>query len=213
MTLYVLANVAYLATLSFPEIQGAPQNRVAVVAMHAVLGAPGTIAMAVAIMISTFGCNNGLILAGARVYYAMACDALFFRGAAKTNKHHAPAVALATQGLWAAFLTLPRTVVRYPDGNVTYGNVYTQLLEYIVSADLVFYVLIVGAVIVLRKKTPTAERPYRAWGYPMVAMIYIAIASVLIIDLAWLAPTTSGIGVLIVLTGIPVYLAWRRRSG
>ncbi len=211
--LYVLANIAYLATLSFPEIQHAPQNRVAVAAMRAVLGAPGTIAMAIAIMISTFGCNNGLILAGARVYYAMARDALFFRGAATTNKYHAPAVALATQGLWAAFLTLPRTVVRHSDGNVTYGNVYTQLLEYIVSADLLFYVLMVGAVIVLRKKMPNAARPYRAWGYPMVAMIYIAIASLLIIDLAWLAPTTSGIGVVIVLTGIPAYLAWRKKSG
>ena len=115
VTLYVLANVAYLATLSFPEIQNAPQNRVAVAAMRAVLGAPGTIAMAVAIMISTFGCNNGLILAGSRVYYAMARDALFFRGAANTNKHHVPAVALATQGVWAAFLTLPRTVVTQSD--------------------------------------------------------------------------------------------------
>jgi APA family basic amino acid/polyamine antiporter len=213
VALYVSANVGYLATLSFPEIQKAAQNRVAVAAMQNVLGAPGTIAMAIAIMISTFGCNNGLILAGARVYYAMARDALFFRGAATTNKHHAPAIALATQGLWAAFLTLPRTVVRHPNGNVSYGNVYTQLLEYIVSADLVFYVLMVGAVIVLRKKMPTTERPYRTWGYPVVAMIYIAIASLLIIDLAWLAPTTSGIGVAIVLTGIPVYLAWRKKSG
>jgi APA family basic amino acid/polyamine antiporter len=213
VALYLSANVGYLATLSFPEIQKAAQNRVAVAAMQNVLGAPGTIAMAIAIMISTFGCNNGLILAGARVYYAMARDALFFRGAATTNKHHAPAIALATQGLWAAFLTLPRTVVRHPNGNVSYGNVYTQLLEYIVSADLVFYVLMVGAVIVLRKKMPTTERPYRTWGYPVVAMIYIAIASLLIIDLAWLAPTTSGIGVAIVLTGIPVYLAWRKKSG
>ena len=214
VTLYVLANVAYLATLSFPEIQNAPQNRVAVAAMHAVLGPPGTIAMAIAIMVSTFGCNNGLILAGARVYYAMARDALFFRGAANTNKHHAPAIALATQGVWAAFLTLPRTVVTNPtSGAVSYGNVYTQLLEYIVSADLLFYVLMVGAVIVLRKKFPTAERPYRTWGYPIVPLIYILLAGLLIIDLAWLAPTTSGIGVLIVLTGIPVYLAWRKRSG
>jgi APA family basic amino acid/polyamine antiporter len=214
VTLYVLANLAYLATLSFPEIQNAPQNRVAVAAMRAVLGIPGTIAMAIAIMISTIGCNNGLILAGSRVYYAMARDALFFRGAANTNKHHVPAVALATQGVWAAFLTLPRTVVTNPTtGAVTFGNVYTQLLEYIISADLLFYVLMVGAVIVLRKKMPAAERPYRTWGYPMVPLIYISIAGLLIIDLAWLAPTTSGIGVLIVLTGIPVYLAWRKKAG
>jgi APA family basic amino acid/polyamine antiporter len=213
VALYVLANVAYIATLSFPEIQNAPQNRVAVAAMYSVLGGPGTIAMAIAIMISTFGCNNGLILAGARVYYAMARDALFFRGAATTNKHHAPAIALATQGVWAAFLTLPRTVITNPTtGAVTYGNVYTQLLEYIVSADMLFYVLMVGAVIVLRRKMPTAERPYRTWGYPIVPLIYIALAGLLIVDLAWLAPATSGIGVLIVLTGIPVYLAWRKRT-
>lgn len=214
VALYVLANVAYIATLSFPEIQNAPQNRVAVAAMRAVLGAPGTIAMAIAIMISTFGCNNGLILAGARVYYAMARDALFFRSAATTNKHHAPATALATQGVWAALLTLPRTVITNPTtGAVSYGNVYTQLLEYIVSADLVFYVLMVAAVMVLRKKIPMTVRPYRTSGYPLVPVIYIALAGLLIADLAWLAPATSGIGVLLVLTGIPVYLMWRKRSG
>jgi basic amino acid/polyamine antiporter, APA family len=214
VALYVFANVAYLATLSFPEIQNAAQNRVAVAAVRSVLGAPGTVAMAIAIMISTFGCNNGLILAGARVYYAMARDSLFFRGAATTNKHHAPAIALVTQGVWAAFLTLPRTVVTNPTtGAATYGNVYTQLLEYIISADLVFYVLMVGAVIVLRRKRANVGRPYRTWGYPFVPLIYISIATLLILDLAWLAPTTSGIGVAIVLTGIPIYFAWRRRSG
>ena len=144
----------------------------------------------------------------------MARDALFFRGAATTNKHHAPAIALATQGVWAAFLTLPRTVTtNATTGAVSYGNVYSQLLEYIISADLVFFVLMVGAVIVLRKKMPAAERPYRTWGYPIVPWIYILIACLLIIDLAWLAPTTSGIGVLIVLSGIPVYLAWRKSPG
>ncbi len=117
------------------------------------------------------------------------------------------------KALWAAFLTLPRTVItNATNGSVSYGNVYTQLLEYIVSADLIFYVLMVGAVIVLRKKMPAAERPYRTWGYPVVPLIYILIASLLIIDLAWLSPTTSGIGVLIVLTGIPVYLMWRKKS-
>ena len=182
--------------------------------MHAMLGAPGTVAMAIAIMVSTFGCNNGLILAGARVYYAMARDALFFRGVATTNKHHAPAIALSTQGVWAAFLTLPRTVITNPTtGAVSYGNVYTQLLEYIVSADLVFYVLMVALSSSCEEKCRHADRPYRTWGYPIVPLIYILIAVLLIIDLAWLAPTTSGIGVLIVLTGIPVYLAWRKRSG
>ena len=210
VTLYVLANVAYIATLSLPEIQHAPQNRVAVAAMHAALGPPGTIAMAMAIMVSTFGCNNGLILAGARVYYAMARDALFFPRAATTNRFHAPA-ALYAQGIWAAFLTLPRTVATDPaTGVTTYGNVYTQLLEYIVSADLVFYVLMVAAVIVLRRKRAADTRPYRTWGYPVVPIVYILLALFLIVDLAWLAPSTSGIGYLFVLSGLPAYLLWNR---
>jgi APA family basic amino acid/polyamine antiporter len=209
VTLYVLANVAYIATLSLGEIQNAPQNRVAVAAMNAVLGPPGTIAMALAIMISTFGCNNGLILAGARVYYAMARDALFFHRAGNTNRFHAPAAALYAQGCWAAFLTLPRTVTtNAATGAATYGNVYTQLLEYIVSADLVFFVLMVGAVIVLRRKRPTASRPYRTWGYPLVPVIYIALGMFLIVDLAWLAPSTAGIGYLLVLTGLPAFVLW-----
>ena len=213
VTLYVLANLAYIATLSLPEIQQAPQNRVAVAAMNAVLGPIGTIAMAIAIMISTFGCNNGLILAGARVYYAMARDGLFFQRAATTNRFHAPAAALYAQGIWAAFLTLPRTAsTDAATGAVKFGNVYTQLLEYIISADLVFYVLMVATVMVLRAKAPDAPRAYRTWGYPVVPVIYIALGIVLILDLAWLAPSTAGVGYLLVLTGIPVYLAWRRRA-
>ncbi len=213
VTLYLLANVAYIATLPLAGIQNAPQNRVAVAAMNAVLGPAGTILMAIAIMISTFGCNNGLILAGARVYYAMARDGLFFRSVARLNRQQAPAMALLAQGLWASLLTLPRTITTdVATGAVTYGNVYTQLLEYIVSADLVFYVLMVGAVIVLRRKAPDAPRPYRTWGYPLVPVIYLTIAGLLIIDLAWLAPSTSGIGYLLVLTGVPVYLAWRKKA-
>lgn len=209
--LYVLANVAYVATLPLEEIQHAPQNRVAVAAMKSVLGAPGALAMAAAIMISTFGCNNGLILAGARVYYAMARDGLFFRRIASTNSNHVPAAALAAQGIWAALLTLPRTVTTdSATGAVSYGNVYTQLLEYIISADLVFYVLLVAAVMVLRKKRSDAKRPYRTWGYPIVPIISILLAAFLIVDLAYLAPTTSGIGYLLVLTGIPIYFIWRR---
>jgi basic amino acid/polyamine antiporter, APA family len=214
VTLYLLANLAYLATLPLEGIQKAPQGRVAVAAMNAALGPIGTILMSIAIMVSTFGCNNGLILAGARVSYAMARDGLFFRGVARLNRQQAPAMALVAQGIWAAFLTLPRTVITDPaTGAVTYGNVYTQLLEYIVSADLVFYVLMVGAVIVLRRKLPVAPRPYRTWGYPIIPGIYIAIAGFLIVDLAYLAPSTSGIGYLLVCTGIPVYLTWRKRGG
>ncbi|MDQ6861365.1 MAG: amino acid permease [Verrucomicrobiota bacterium] len=213
VTLYVLANVAYIATLSLGQIQNAPQNRVAVAAINAVLGPIGTILMAIAIMISTFGCNNGLILAGARVSYAMARDGLFFRGAAKLNARKAPAVALVAQGIWAAFLTLPRTITSdQKTGVLSYGNVYTQLLEYIVAVDLVFYILMVGAVIVLRRKLAAAPRPYRTWGYPIVALIYLTIAGILTVDLVYLAPATSGVGFLLVLTGVPVYLAWRKRS-
>jgi len=209
--LYLLANLAYVVTLPLGGIQNAPQNRVATAVMQTALGSKGTIIMAVAIMISTFGCNNGLILAGARVYYAMARDGLFFKRVASVNQHNVPAIALVTQGLWAAFLVLPRTVTVNPQsGTYTYGNVYTQLLEYIVSADLIFYALMVGAVIVMRRKAPEIERPYRTFGYPVVPLIYIVLAALFILDLAYLAPSTSGIGYLLVFTGIPVYFVWRR---
>jgi APA family basic amino acid/polyamine antiporter len=211
--LYLLANVSYLALLSFPEIQQAPQNRVAVAAMKAVFGNPGAMFMAAAIMISTFGCDNGLILSGARVYFAMARDGLFFKKVGTTNRYHVPSAALVAQGIWTAFLTLPRTVMtNAATHEITYGNVYTQLLEYIISADLLFYLLMVTALIILRRKAPAADRPYRTWGYPFVPFVSILLASLLIIDLAGLAPTTSGIGILIVLTGVPVYFLWRRAT-
>jgi len=212
VVLYVLANVAYIASLPLTEIQNVPQNRVAVAMMRAIFGTPGVLAMAAAIMISTFGCNNGLILAGARVYYAMARDNLFFHKVGTTNRFHVPAFALVVQAIWTALLTLPRTVTTNAETGVrTFGNVYTQLVEYILSADLIFYVLLVAAVIVLRRKNPAAERPYRTWGYPIVPIISIALAAIVILDLAYLAPSTSGIGILIVLTGVPVYLLWRRK--
>jgi APA family basic amino acid/polyamine antiporter len=211
VSLYLLANLAYVVTLPLAEIQHAEQNRVATAAMHAILGVPGTVLMAIAIMISTFGANNGLILAGARVSYAMARDGLFFSRVGTLNAHHVPAAALITQGVWAALLTLPRTVtVDSHTGAVIYGNVYTQLLEYIVPADLVLYALMVGAVIVMRHKAPGIERPYRTWGYPVVPVIYITLAMLLVLDLAYLAPSTSGTGYLLVLAGLPFYFAWRR---
>ena len=211
VVLYLLANVAYLAVLPFSEIQHAPQNRVAVAAMKAMFGNPGAMCMAAAIMISTFGCDNGLILSGARVYFAMARDGLFFRRVGTTNAHHVPAAALVAQAIWTAFLTLPRTVTtNAATHEATYGNVYTQLLEYIVPADLFFYVLMVAAVIILRRKASAAERPYHTWGYPIVPIMSILLAGVVIVDLAWLAPATSGIGILIVLTGAPVYFFWRK---
>src|SRR5947209_7431840 len=142
--LYVLANLAYIAVLPFSEIEHAPHNRVAVAMMNAVFGQPGAMCMAAAIMISTFGCNNGLILSGARVYYAMARDRLFFEKVGTTNRFHVPAAALVAQGIWTALLTLPRIVtIDATTHKVAYGNVYNQLLEYIISADLLFYLLMI----------------------------------------------------------------------
>ena len=213
VTLYLLANVSYLALLPFSEIQHAPQDRVAVAAMKAAFGNPGAMCMAAAILISTFGCNNGLILAGARVYFAMARDRLFFKRVATTNRYHVPAAALVAQGIWTALLTLPRTVTTNATTHqLVYGNVYTQLLEYIVSADMIFYFLMVLAVIVLRRKMPATERPYRMWGYPGVPVISMLLSVILTVDLVFLAPTTSGIGMLLVLTGVPVYFFWRKSA-
>jgi len=207
--LYVLANLAYVAVLPFSEIEHAPRNRVAVSMMNTIFGRPGALCMAAAIMISTFGCNNGLILSGARVYYAMARDRLFFEKVGTTNRFHVPAAALVAQGLWTVLLTLPRTVMRDPTTrHVFYGNVYNQLLEYIVSADLLFYILMVVAVIVLRRTKPDAERPYCTWAYPLVPIISVLLAGLLVINLGFLAPATSGIGILIVLTGVPAYFFW-----
>jgi basic amino acid/polyamine antiporter, APA family len=210
--LYLLANLAYVAVLPLEGIRDAPGKRVATAMMQSLFGKPGAAAMAVAILVSTFGCNNGLILAGARVYYAMARDGLFFRGVGRLNARHVPGAALVAQGVWASLLTLPRTVTPGVAGAPPqFGNVYTQLLEYIISVDLVFYALMVGAVIVIRRRRPELERPYRTFGYPLTPLLYIALATVLIVDLAWLTPATAGMGYLLVATGIPAYLVWRRR--
>jgi APA family basic amino acid/polyamine antiporter len=213
--LYLLANFAYVVTLplnTFPALR-TPPNTVATETMKAALGRPGLTLMAIAIMISTFGCNNGLILAGARLYYAMARDGLFFKRVGSLSQKHVPVAALIAQGIWTCLLTLPRTVSAGANpGEFKYGNIYGQLLDYVISADLVFYALMVGAVFVMRRKAPNLERPYRTFGYPVVPVIYIVLAVLLIIDLAYLTPKTSGIGYLLVLAGIPVYLIWRRRG-
>ncbi len=214
--LYLLANLAYLVTLPFEQIQHAPQDRVATALMQAIAsphGQIGALLMAGAILISTFGCVNGLILAGARVYYAMARDGLFFRQVGTTNSRHVPAVALLAQGVWASLLTLPVTVTTDPKTQaLKFGNLYSQLLEYIIPADVTFYMLMVGAVIVMRRKAPELERPYRVFAYPFPALIYMGLAILLVVDFIYLAPETSGIGYLIVLTGIPVYLIWSQTA-
>ncbi len=214
--LYLLANFAYVLTLplkSFPTLQK-PPNTVATETMKLAFGQPGMIIIAIAIMISTFGCNNGLILAGSRIYYAMARDKVFFARAGTLSVRHVPLAALIAQGIWASLLTLPRTVTAgAKPGEFNYGNVYGQLLDYVISADLIFYALMVGAVFVMRRKAPGLERPYRTFGFPIVPIIYIAIALLLVLDLAYLTPKTAGIGYLLVLTGIPVYFLWKRQAG
>jgi APA family basic amino acid/polyamine antiporter len=166
--------------------------------------------MAVAIMISTFGCNNGLVLAGARVYYAMACDGLFFRRTGRLNARHVPAFGLIFQCIWASLLVLPRTRVIGADGAVTYGNLYSNLLDYVVFSVLIFYILTIVGIFVLRRKRPDAERPYRAFGYPVVPILYILAAAIILVVLLLYRTSTTWPGLLIVLTGIPVYFAWRK---
>lgn len=211
--LYLLANLAYVVTLSLPALQNAPNGRVAAAVMEQVLGTPGVVLITLALLISTFGCNNGLILSGSRVSYAMASDGYLFSSLARTNRRHAPAVALIAQCTWASLLVLPRTVTYTPGSEVpVFGNVYTQLLEYIVSVDLISAALSVGAVIVLRRRRPDLVRPYRTWGYPLTPAIFLMLSLSVTLAILLLAPRTAGIGCLIALTGLPAYLIWRRRG-
>jgi basic amino acid/polyamine antiporter, APA family len=212
ITLYCLANLAYLCTLPLVQIQSAPDDRVASAALNAIFGPPGAMIMAGAIIVSTFGCNNGLILAGARVSYAMAKDGLFFHTTGNLNKRGVPATALLFQGLWITVLLLMRT--RHVDaaGVVSYGNVYNDLLDYVVFSVLLFYVLTISGIFVLRAKRPTAERPYRAFGYPFVPLLYIAAALAIMFVLLLYRTQTAWPGLVIVLLGVPVYWLWSRRS-
>jgi APA family basic amino acid/polyamine antiporter len=207
--LYVLANVAYLSTLSLQQIQTAPDDRVATLTLNTIFGGIGATIMAVAIVISTFGCNNGLILVGARVYYAMAKDNLFFKSVGTLSKAFVPATALIWQCIWASILVLPRTVSVNDKGIVSYGNLYGTLLDYVVFAVLIFYILTVIGLFVLRAKKPDAERPYKAFGYPFVPALYIILASIICLVLLVYKPSTSIPGLIIVLTGVPVYFIWR----
>lgn len=210
ISLYILANFAYLATLSLSQIQTAPEDRVGTLALQTIFGAGGATVMAVAIIISTFGCNNGLILAGARVYYAMAQDNLFFKATAKLNKNHVPALALILQCVWSCFLVLPRTRSgKIVAGVEDYGNLYGALLDYVVFAVLIFYILTIIGLFILRRKRPDAERPYRAFGYPIVPIVYIAAATVITLVLLFYKPQTSLPGLAIALSGVPVYFIWK----
>ncbi|MGI8641099.1 MAG: APC family permease [Pyrinomonadaceae bacterium] len=212
ITLYFLANIAYLATLSLTQIQNAPEDRVGTAALQVIFGGIGASVMAIAIIISTFGCNNGLILSGARVYYAMAKDKLFFQSTAKLNKNHVPAFALILQCVWACLLVLPRTRSGkfLPDGAEDYGNLYGMLLDYVVFAVLIFYILTIIGLFILRRTRPDAERPYKAFGYPVIPAVYIVAATVISLVLLFYKPQTSLPGLAIVLSGIPVYFIWRK---
>jgi len=164
--------------------------------------------MAIAIMISTFGCNNGLILAGARAYYAMARDGVFFAKAGTLNERKVPAWGLLLQGIWAAVLILPRT---FNVSTGAYGNLYGDLLTYVISAALIFYILTIAGVFRLRVKMPHLARPYRAIGYPVVPALYIVGAAVILIVLFTYQTATTWPGLVIIVAGVPAYLLWRRK--
>ncbi len=209
--LYCMANVAYLNVLPFagsPDgqtvlergITHATQDRVATAVMQTIFGPSGATVMAAAILISTFGCNNGLILAGARVYYAMAKDGLFFRRVGTMSANRVPATALIIQSVWTSLLCLTGT--------------YGQLLDYVIFAALVFYVLTTIGLFILRSKLPNAERPYRAIGYPVLPALYILLASAVGVAMLIADKTRAQAlsGLVIVLLGVPVYFLWRRSS-
>lgn len=210
--LYALANVAYLnalpmhgvengATVMQRGIQYATQDRVGSAFAETIFGAAGGTIMAIAILISTFGCNNGLILSGARVYYAMARDRLFFRKAGGLNIHSVPAVALVAQSIWTSLLCLTGT--------------YGQLLNYVIFAALIFYALTTIGLFRLRKIRPDAERPYRTVGYPVLPALYIILASAIAVILLIADQTRAQAisGLVIVLLGVPVYFIWRKVEG
>ena len=207
--LYLLANVAYLVTLPLSAIQQAPSDRVATATLDTIVPGLGATLMAAAILISTFGCNNGLILAGARAYYAMARDGLFFKRVGELNSAKVPAAGLVLQGFWSVLLVLPRT---FDPATGRYGNLYGNLLDYVISAALIFYILTIAGIFRLRATRPDAERPYRAVGYPVVPALYIAGAATILLVLFAYRPSTTWPGLVIVLLGVPVYYAWRKKN-
>ena len=207
--LYILANVAYIVSLPLigspaghgvmaQGIQFAADDRVGTAAAAVIFDAPAAIIMTVLIMISTFGCNNGLILAGPRVYYAMAKDKLFFQSTGKLNDKSVPGTALIVQGVWASLLCLSGT--------------YNDLLDYVIFAVLIFFILTIAGIFVLRKKRPDADRPYKAFGYPVLPGLYILTAAAIAVDLLMFKPAYTWPGVIIVLLGIPVYFIWKKTA-
>ncbi|MDE3105874.1 MAG: amino acid permease [Acidobacteriota bacterium] len=208
LALYMLCNLVYLSvlpmtgdpaatTLAGRGVQYAAQDRVATAVMESAFGGLGARLMAAAILVSTFGCVNGMLLAGARVYYAMSRDGLFFARVGRLSpRTHAPVSSLWVQCLWSCLLCLTGS--------------YGQLLDYVIFAVLVFYVLTIAGLFVLRRTRPHAERPYRAWGYPVLPAVYIVLASWICVVLLRYKPQFTWPGLIIVLLGVPVYWVWKR---
>jgi basic amino acid/polyamine antiporter, APA family len=210
LLLYVLCNFVYLSvlpmagsaaatTIAGRGIQFASQDRVATAVMESVFGGIGAKLMAGAILISTFGCVNGMLLAGARVYYAMSRDGLFFKSVGKLNKRSGvPANSLWVQWAWTCLLCL--------------SGSYGQLLDYVIFAVLVFYILTIAGLFVLRRTQPDAARPYRAFGYPVLPALYIAMAAWICVVLLRYKPQYTWPGLILVVLGVPVYLVWKRQA-
>jgi basic amino acid/polyamine antiporter, APA family len=209
IALYLLANVAYLCALPIDGFEGgspvvqrgiahAKDDRVGTAVLEKVAPQAGAPAMAIAIMISTFGCLNGLILMGPRLYYAMAQDGLFFQAAGRLNAHDVPAGGIVMQGIWSILLV--------------FSGTYGQLLDYVIFAALLFYAMTVAGLFVLRIRRPNADRPYKAVGYPWLPATYVVLCSLIMLDLLIVKPLFTWPGLCIVLTGIPVYLFWHSRQ-
>jgi APA family basic amino acid/polyamine antiporter len=189
--IYVSANLMYLAVMPLNDIAFAPSDRVAVAASNVIFGNVGTYVIAIMIMISTFGCNNGLILAGARVYYTMAQDGLFFKKAGSLNKNAVPGWALWAQCVVASLLCL--------------SGKYGDLLDMVSFIVVIFYVLTIGGIFILRKKRPDIERPYKAFGYPVLPAIYMLMGIAFCVLLIIYKPGFTWPGLIIALIGIPLY--------
>ena len=196
--IYISMNLMYLNVMSIHEIANAPSDRVALAAALKIFGAAGTTIIALMIMVSTFGCNNGLILSGSRVYYTMANDGLFFPAAGKLNNKGVPGAALWMQFIWASLLCL--------------SGKYGDLLDFIIFTVLLFYIMTIAGIFKLRKTQPDMPRPYKAFGYPIIPLIYILLAATICLVLLKYKPTYTWPGLIIVLIGIPIYYILERRS-
>jgi APA family basic amino acid/polyamine antiporter len=196
--IYICTNIVYLKVLPLAAIASAPEDRVGSLVAQGLMGPGGMTFITLAILVATFGCANGMILAGARVYYAMASDGLFFQRAARISpRKHTPVFSLIIQAIWVSILVLSGT--------------YSNLLDYVIFAALLFYVLTVCGLFVLRKKRPDLDRPYKTLGYPVLPALYVLMASLVMLDLLWVKPRFTWPGLIIVLTGIPVFFFWNAR--